>query len=42
MEDYTSIFFAATSLWVAVIGYLIYLHRRVESLEKSMARLKEE
>ncbi len=39
MEDYTSIFFAATSLWAVVILYLIYLHRRVDALERA---LKEE
>ncbi|GEM_PF-2916661 len=42
MEDYASIFFVATSLWAAMIIYLIYLHHRIASLEKSMARLKEE
>jgi|Deesub1362A_J573_1020465.scaffolds.fasta_scaffold09705_4 CcmD family protein len=40
MENYQSIFFVATSLWVALVVYLAYLHRRVGNLEKRINRLK--
>lgn len=36
MNNYQSIFFVATATWIAIVGYLAYMHMRVKNLEKKL------
>ncbi|GBE55627.1 MAG TPA: CcmD family protein [Euryarchaeota archaeon] len=39
---YQSIFFVATAVWIALVVYIAYLHKKIADLEKNMKRLTQE